>query len=99
MANDIAHLSSGEYILHYTHFSIVMSKSRCRQGHLVRRKDPMRGAEFEKANRDTFHFTNCSPQHENFNQSSNLWLILENYILNHATNYQRKVAVFTGPIF
>ncbi len=69
------------------------------RGHLVRREDPVWGEEEEAAiaNEDTFHFTNCSPQHEKFNQQ--LWLGLEDYILKNARAYQLRVTVFTGPVF
>src|SRR5204863_2302402 len=42
------------------------------RGHLTRRTDPTWGtpAEAERANADTFHFTNCSPQHFRFNESA-----------------------------
>jgi endonuclease G len=69
------------------------------RGHLVRRLDPVWGAQARRGNDDTFHFTNCSPQHERFNQSSELWQGLENYILEHADAADRKVTVFTGPVF
>jgi endonuclease G, mitochondrial len=140
---DLAPLNSGGTILHYTHFSIVMSKSRrlayytvvnidgnqlidvqrasdqwyfdpriersyqcgpelysgnsLDRGHLVRRRDPVWGDKAEEANRNTFHFTNCSPQHSYLNQKT--WLELENYILDHAENDKLKVTVFTGPVF
>lgn len=139
---DIAHLKDGSKVLHYTHFSIVMSKSRrlayytvvnidgnqlrsiqrndkwyldprieieyqcgpelyknnpLDRGHLVRRSDPNWGDLAEKANKDTFHFTNCAPQHMNLNQK--IWLDLENYILTNAENWNLKVTVFTGPVF
>jgi len=129
--------------LKYTHFSVVMSKSRklafftavnidgrriedlprdrdvwyfdprierkyqmdpkvykhpeLDRGHLVRRLDPVWGEGAEKANDETFHFTNCSPQHSKLNQRT--WLDLENYILNSAKVYDLKVTVFTGPVF
>ncbi|TFE24559.1 DNA/RNA non-specific endonuclease [Cohnella luojiensis] len=143
VVQDLAPVSSGGTILHYTHFSIVMSKTRrlayytvvnidgnqlidvqrdndkwyfdpridrlyqcgpelysgnsLDRGHLVRRRDPVWGDKAEEANRDTFHFTNCSPQHAYLNQ--NTWLELENYILDHAENDKLKVTVFTGPVF
>ena len=55
------------------------------RGHLVRRLDPAWGeskALAKIANDDTFHFTNCTPQHENFNQSrlAGLWGQLENAV-------------------
>lgn len=142
LESDIALLKNGERILHYTHFSIVMSKSRrlayytvvnldgnrlldveresnwifdsridqkyqcgpelyarndIDRGHLVRRRDPIWGDLAKKANKDTFHFTNCSPQHKNFNQKT--WLDLEDYILEKAEKYKFKATVFTGPVF
>lgn len=68
------------------------------RGHLVRRLDPVWGSLASRANDDTFHFTNCSPQHERFNQGQDLWQGLENYILNNADARNRKVTVFTGPV-
>jgi len=71
------------------------------RGHLVRRLDPSWGkkAEAIKANNDTFHFTNCSPQVSEFNQKAIYWAGLENYLLNNAKTYGMKVCVFTGPVF
>jgi endonuclease G len=143
LQSDIAPLKSGGTVLNYTHFSIVMSRSRrlafytavnidgsqlvdvprahdrwyldprldrdCQsgaelyvdnqldRGHLARRKDPAWGVLAETANDDTFHFTNCVPQHKNLNQGS--WLDLENYLLTHARQFNLKVTVFTGPVF
>ena len=68
------------------------------RGHLVRRLDPAWGEIAKPANDDTFHFTNCSPQHERFNRNATLWAGLEDYILDHADNEQFKVSVFSGPI-
>jgi endonuclease G len=72
------------------------------RGHLVRRLDPAWGrtaALAKKANDDTFHFTNCSPQHSRFNEGKNLWQGLENYLLDTANKEDRRISVFTGPIF
>ena len=72
------------------------------RGHLVRRLDPAWGAsrdEAKRSNDDTFHFTNCSPQHEDFNQNQTTWAGLEDYILENADNRDLKVTVFTGPVF
>jgi endonuclease G, mitochondrial len=72
------------------------------RGHLVRRLDPAWGrstAIAKTANDDTFHFTNCSPQHERFNEGKNLWQGLENYLLDTANKEDRRISVFTGPIF
>ncbi|PGM87128.1 DNA/RNA non-specific endonuclease [Bacillus cereus] len=67
------------------------------RGHLVRRRDPVWGNSAEEANKDTFHFTNASPQHKKLNQQT--WLGLEDYILKNAENFNLKVTVFTGPVF
>jgi endonuclease G, mitochondrial len=67
------------------------------RGHLVRRLDPVWGSNFKDANEDTFHFSNCSPQHKNLNQKT--WLDLEDYILRNADVHDLKVNVFTGPVF
>ena len=72
------------------------------RGHLVRRLDPAwgRSAVIAKtANDDTFHFTNCSPQHSSFNQGKALWQGLENYLLDNANKNDRRITVFTGPVF
>ncbi|MGL1418995.1 DNA/RNA non-specific endonuclease, partial [Vibrio parahaemolyticus] len=55
------------------------------RGHLTRRSDPSWGTpeEAERANADTFHFTNCSPQHFRFNQSATYWQGLERYVLEN----------------
>lgn len=143
LEHDLVTLNTGDHVLNYTHFSIVLSKSRrlayytvvnidgnqlinierrsdkwffdprvdqkfqcgpdlykdndLDRGHLVRRRDPVWGEVAKKANEDTFHFTNCSPQHKNFNQKT--WLELEDYILRNAENFNFRSTVFTGPIF
>jgi endonuclease G, mitochondrial len=144
LQNDLAPLLTGSgNELKYTHFSILMRKSRCLAlytavnidgkqhvniprgkdkwlydpridksfqygpdlyahneldcGHLVRRQDPDWGADAAQADTETFHFTNCSPQHHKFNSGS--WEQLEDYILKNASKYGMKVTVFTGPVF
>ena len=44
------------------------------RGHLVRRLDPAWGPKSAAAVDDTFHFTNCAPQHHEFNAGRTLWL-------------------------
>ncbi|MEU4248045.1 DNA/RNA non-specific endonuclease [Amycolatopsis sp. NPDC026612] len=71
------------------------------RGHLVRRLDPAWGATeaiAQLGNDDTFHFTNCSPQHKDFNQNKTTWAGLEDYILTNADNFDLKVSVVTGPV-
>nr|MBA2814648.1 DNA/RNA non-specific endonuclease [Candidatus Pantoea persica] len=51
------------------------------------------------ANKDTFHFTNCSPQHFRFNQSLQYWQGVERYILESGVlALKRKISVLTGPV-
>jgi endonuclease G, mitochondrial len=74
------------------------------RGHLTRRSDPTWGStqEAQRANADTFHFTNCSPQHFRFNQSARYWQGLERYVLENgvlADESKRRICVFQGPIF
>lgn len=72
------------------------------RGHLVRRLDPTWGAtpgEISGAHDDTFHWTNCSPQHEGFNRNKTTWGGIENHILDAAKAQRQRVTVFTGPVF
>jgi endonuclease G len=66
------------------------------RGHLVRREDPVWGAQAALANDDTFHFTNCSPQHSGMNQKT--WLGLEDYVLQNARVHALRICVFSGPV-
>lgn len=71
------------------------------RGHLVRRRDPVWGdiAEAARASADTFVYTNAAPQAAEFNQSKELWLGLEDYVLDNADLGDRRMSVFTGPVF
>ncbi|MFF8275714.1 DNA/RNA non-specific endonuclease [Streptomyces lateritius] len=70
------------------------------RGHLVRRLDPVWGpaAVAGQANTDTFYYTNAAPQSDVFNQGKQLWQGLENYLLEHATEFDRRMTVLTGPV-
>ncbi|MFG0251488.1 MAG: DNA/RNA non-specific endonuclease [Phycisphaerales bacterium JB038] len=71
------------------------------RGHLVRRLDPCWGAsrsEVIAAHHDTFHYTNCSPQHKNFNRSTYVWLGIESHILKNAIARDLRVSVLSGPV-
>lgn len=68
------------------------------RGHLVRRSDPVWGAEAEQAERDTFVYPNAAPQAGLFNQSRELWLGLEDHVLAYADTYDARVSVFTAPV-
>ncbi len=74
------------------------------KGHLVRREDVAWGAtydELRRANGDTYHITNCSPQVKGFNRSSTPdidtnWGDLENLVLGQADT--ERLSVFAGPV-
>ena len=83
------------------------------RGHIVRREDNAWGdseTEIEFANSDTFHWTNCSPQHEAFNQSNparsdpayrgmrGLWGDFENYIQQSRKADDTKCCILAGPV-
>ena len=72
------------------------------RGHMVRREDPNWGAtkeDAQRANDDTFHYTNASPQHSSLNRSRKTWQGLENHILDSTKTHEFKATVFTGPLF
>lgn len=81
------------------------------KGHLVRRLDPCWGDDEIAllAEKDSFHWTNCSPQVGFFNQGTaaankpgtgrgQLWRAVENYVLRNAVVEKQRVTSFTGPI-
>ena len=71
------------------------------RGHLVRRLDPVWGDSREEAVRaeaDTFHFTNCAPQHWRFNRLRKFWQGIEVYILENTEVHDLRISLFTGPV-
>jgi endonuclease G len=93
---------SGSYVLDQTFYgdwSTLFDR-----GHLTRRSDPTWGsaAEAERANADTFHFTNCSPQHWRFNESARFWQGVERYVLENGmleVDPHKRLCVIQGPVF
>ena len=73
------------------------------RGHLARRADLTYGpkAEAMQANRDSFKFTNITPQHQAFNQSDKhgLWGELENALLDEISVENLRVSLMAGPLF
>ena len=73
------------------------------KGHLVRRDDVVWGtsfAEMQKANGDTYHVTNCSPQTAAFNRSRagvDNWGDLENLVQKQTKQW--RAVTFAGPVF
>jgi endonuclease G len=71
------------------------------KGHIVRREDVCFGrsyAQIQRANGDTFHVTNCSPQRGAYNRANlgGIWGGLENFIGAQADKEQ--YCLFAGPV-
>ena len=70
------------------------------RGHQVRLLDPCWGKDVEEVRRnaqDTFHYTNAAPQVQAYNDVD--WGNLEDYILARAQGSEKRLTVFTGPIY
>jgi endonuclease G len=78
----------------------VYARNDLDRGHLVRRRDPVWGtpAIASRANLDTFTYTNAAPQAGDFNQSSELWLGLEDLVLEYAAVHRQRLTVLTAPV-
>lgn len=70
------------------------------RGHLVRRRDPGWGtpAAARRATEATFAYPNAAPQASGFNQSKELWLGLEDHVLEFADTTDQRLSVFTAPV-
>lgn len=72
------------------------------KGHIVRREDAAWGKTYnllKRANGDTYHVTNCSPQVAGFNRSNlgeDNWGDLENHVLKSAA--AERYCQFAGPV-
>lgn len=76
------------------------------RGHQVRLLDPCWSgaskpaaaeAESKLASEDTFHYTNAAPQVQKYNDID--WGNLEDYLLDKAQTTEKKLTIFTGPIY
>ncbi|WP_028660809.1 DNA/RNA non-specific endonuclease [Nocardioides insulae] len=81
----------------------LYSNNRLDRGHIARRADLLWGPmdEAEQANRDSFFFTNITPQMDDFNQSSRdgLWGRLEDAVFEDVEVDDLRVSVLGGPVF
>jgi endonuclease G len=73
------------------------------RGHIARRADLIWGqiAEATKANKDSFYFTNITPQMDKFNQSAKggIWGKLEDAVFEEVDVDDLKISIFGGPVF
>ncbi|RBL98882.1 DNA/RNA non-specific endonuclease [Glutamicibacter soli] len=80
----------------------LYTENRLDRGHLARRADLTWGpnAEAQQANRDSFYFTNITPQMEDFNQSrqAGIWGRLENALYEDVELDDLRCSVFAGPV-
>ncbi|PJG47221.1 hypothetical protein CAF53_02415 [Sphingobium sp. LB126] len=80
------------------------------RGHIVRREDNAWGAtpnEVEFANSDTFHWTNCTPQHAAFNRENaggiykgvlGIWGGFESHIQKDLQTGDTRACILAGPV-
>ena len=80
----------------------LYASNRLDRGHLARRADLVWGPdeEAQAANRESFYFTNITPQHQAFNQSraGGLWGELEDAIFADVDVEKLKISVIGGPL-
>lgn len=71
------------------------------KGHLTRRLDAQWGAggNAKRNGDDSFHWTNCSPQHWKFNQGTKRWLGLEDYVIRTFAGGNARACVLNGCVF
>ncbi|BBC38207.1 hypothetical protein SGFS_095010 [Streptomyces graminofaciens] len=77
--------------------------NRLDRGHVARRADLLWGPldEAKRANKDSFFYTNITPQMDDFNQSARhgLWGRLEDAVYEDVEVDDLRVSVFGGPVF
>jgi endonuclease G len=85
-------------------FEADRTQSPFDQGHLTRRSDLQWGKDDDEAKRngdESYHYTNCAPQHWQFNQNSavnGLWFRLEELAIQ-AAGGKGKLCIINGPVF
>lgn len=78
----------------------VYARNDLDRGHLVRRRDPGWGevGDARAATEATFFYPNAAPQAAGFNQSKELWLGLEDHVIEYAESTDQRLSVFTAPV-
>jgi endonuclease G len=83
-------------------FEVDRSQNPFDRGHLTRRLDAQWGENDKESSRngnDSFHWTNCTPQHWRFNQGAKKWLGLEDYVIKGFASRTGRACVINGPVF
>jgi endonuclease G, mitochondrial len=77
--------------------------NRLDRGHVARRADLVWGADAEakRANKESFYFTNITPQMDDFNQTGlgGIWGRLEDAVFEEVDVEDLRVSVVGGPVF
>ncbi|MCX4528730.1 MULTISPECIES: DNA/RNA non-specific endonuclease [unclassified Streptomyces] len=81
----------------------IYKANRLDRGHIARRADLVWGPmpEADRANTDSFFYTNITPQMDDFNQSAKagIWGELENALFEEVEVEGLRISVFGGPVF
>jgi endonuclease G len=82
-------------------FEVDRSATPFDRGHLTRRLDAQwgDGDDATRNGNDSFHWTNCSPQHWKFNQGAKRWLGLEDYVVDGFAGKGGRACIVNGPVF
>ncbi|HEY7241766.1 MAG TPA: DNA/RNA non-specific endonuclease [Burkholderiales bacterium] len=107
-AVDKAAQTGAEFYKKQSTFEADRSKNPFDQGHLTRRSDLQWGADDKTAKRngdDSYHYTNCTPQHWQFNQNNRasaatgIWFRLEDAAIASLADGATRLCVISGPVF
>lgn len=92
-----------EYLAEHQVDDELYADNRLDRGHIARRADLLWGPreEAQRANEQSFLFTNIAPQLDDFNQSAKhgLWGQLEDAIYEEVTVEDLRLSIVGGPIF
>ncbi|RKQ84798.1 endonuclease G [Solirubrobacter pauli] len=92
-----------EYLAEHQVDDDLYANNRLDRGHIARRADLLWGTreEAQRANEESFLFTNIAPQLDDFNQSvkHGLWGELEDAIYEAVTVEDLRLSVVGGPVF
>src|SRR3954463_15637529 len=107
-AVDKAAQTGAEFYKKQTSFEADRALNPFDQGHLTRRSDLQWGPDDETAKRngdDSYHYTNCTPQHWQFNQNNRasaatgIWFRLEDAAIASLADGATRLCVINGPVF
>jgi endonuclease G len=107
-AVDKAAQTGAEFYKKQSSFEADRARNPFDQGHLTRRSDLQWGPDDDTAKRngdDSYHYTNCTPQHWQFNQNNRasaatgIWFRLEDAAIASLADGATRLCVINGPVF